>query len=650
MRRPSPNSRALRAAAACAVALALAPGCSSCWREEPPAPKPPAALAQLVEVAGSATLTRAGGVSPAAAGPLFAGDVLNTFAASRAVLRFSDGKEIEVGENTQFKLSEAPGEITVDIAQGVITSRVPTGVVRGLALAILTPFGISRVAAGGGEATLSVGAQGATLEVHTGEIVFVSKEGQSHLARGGEQLEVHLGTIRLVRAPAPEAATTAEPVEVQLRADRGRVLSKRPGEAGFSPVSAAQSAPDGTAFRIARGGRALLSSPGFKVRVAGPGDGQLVRARRESGRERFELAPPPGLSQVQLGVGAREVSLPGPAGPASLASDGEATITWLQERREVHGEVHAGRIALTYGGQAKSLKAGEQFDLGRTLAVRPRPRSSIALPPGKAVRVFGLRPLDVVLSWPATGEAPMRVEVASDPGFADVLVSGPVEGGALPIAAPLSGELHWRAFGADGQVAAVGHALFARELSLTASGQSPVSEVAETGLKASVYYQSALPAIRFAAASVAKAARYRLRVYRPGALDRPVVERASAEPQVTLEAGVLGEGSYLWRAAALDAHGRELSGGRMNKLEIAYDNAMTVLTIEQPAPGEVLEDRVRAKGVAPLGSRLFINGQRAPLDEKGRFDLYLPRALQVVFRVVLPSGAEGYWSRRLRAP
>jgi hypothetical protein len=57
---------------------------------------------------------------------------------------------------------------------------------------------------------------------------------------------------------------------------------------------------------------------------------------------------------------------------------------------------------------------------------------------------------------------------------------------------------------------------------------------------------------------------------------------------------------------------------------------------------------VGATGVAPLGSKLFINGKPAPLDGKGRFEVKLARASSLVFRLVSKDGTESYWIRKLR--
>ena len=86
----------------------------------------------------------------------------------------------------------------------------------------------------------------------------------------------------------------------------------------------------------------------------------------------------------------------------------------------------------------------------------------------------------------------------------------------------------------------------------------------------------------------------------------------------------------------------------MSRLELVYDNAVTSLVIGSPRPGEAVGRAVQALGVAPLGSKLYINGKPTRLDEKGRFAERVAGAPTLVFRLVDRSGRESYWIRRLR--
>ena len=58
----------------------------------------------------------------------------------------------------------------------------------------------------------------------------------------------------------------------------------------------------------------------------------------------------------------------------------------------------------------------------------------------------------------------------------------------------------------------------------------------------------------------------------------------------------------------------------MNSLEIAYDNAIVDLALREPSPYEKTHaGYIITRGEVQLGAKLFVNGKRADLDEKGRF-------------------------------
>src|SRR5206468_11932224 len=171
----------------------------------------------------------------------------------------------------------------------------------------------------------------------------------------------------------------------------------------------------------------------------------------------------------------------------------------------------------------------------------------------------------------------------------------------------------------------------------------PQNVVADTVEQTVVYFQSVLPALTFTFTSKPGAARYRLRGYRAGALDTPLVQRETPTTRCLLEAAALGEGHYLWHAVALDQKGRELGGGLMHKLDVVYENALNTLAIAAPKPGAPIHGaRIEVSGVAPLGSRLFVNGRATALDDKGRFQTQVERSPAVVFRLVQSNGSESY--------
>jgi hypothetical protein len=69
--------------------------------------------------------------------------------------------------------------------------------------------------------------------------------------------------------------------------------------------------------------------------------------------------------------------------------------------------------------------------------------------------------------------------------------------------------------------------------------------------------------------------------------------------------------------------GQALRGGRMNKLDLVYDNSVPELVVTSPRNGQLAAKRIRAVGVAPVGAQVSINGRPVALDRKNRFDTWV---------------------------
>src|SRR5439155_20261762 len=155
-------------------------------------------------------------------------------------------------------------------------------------LTVLTPFGITRVPSGRSEATIGVGADGMRIDVTVGKIAFVDASGQVTTAGPHESIDVKLGHVEVVRAPAP--AVPPEPLEVLLSSEIGPLLVRAPGEKHFARRRAAP-APAGTGFRLGTSaGRARMVAPGLRARFEAGAAGQVGEASRSDGGRRFGLA------------------------------------------------------------------------------------------------------------------------------------------------------------------------------------------------------------------------------------------------------------------------------------------------------------------------------------------------------------------------
>jgi hypothetical protein len=281
----------------------------------------------------------------------------------------------------------------------------------------------------------------------------------------------------------------------------------------------------------------------------------------------------------------------------------------------------------------------------------PPPRSALLLPPSTRLRVFGNELGRVSLSLPGAGKGrAAAVEVARDPGFKRPIFSGPARDAYVTVPAPARGDLYWRL---TGSAELAGHARFLPDRRRSQPLRRPHNLVSEGAERTTIYFQDAPPAVTLAFAATPGASHYRIRIQREDDPQRPLFDRTVAGPRYPVEPGLLGEGRYQWSAQPLDIEGLPLGQAgppRLNRLELAYDNALDALAIRLPLPDQRLAGKtVEVAGVAPLGARLFVNGTPAPLDDKGRFALKLGDAPRVlVFRLLGGDGTESYWIRSLR--
>jgi hypothetical protein len=620
----------------CGLALA-----SSCRRAAPPA-QPPRSVA--VEVTGEVFRGDAG--VPSTERTLSVGETLATGPDGHAVIRLPGGRQLELSPNARLRLREgAGGTMVVEVENGRVVSRTPAEA--GVTLDILTPFGITRVPSGRGEAVIAVGSGGTRIDVALGAVIFLDRDGKAVTAREHESLEVTMGRVQLLRPGESSTPENPAAVDVMLSAEQGPLLVRGPGEARFTPRRALPAAA-GTSFKVAAAGRARIVATGLRARL-GPGvTGVIGEATHDEKGLHAEVTLATGESIFIFDGTPAELVLPGPRGPLVVRVSAPTTLTVVAGPRGPRLGVLNGAAELVMGKAHQRLDAGLLAQVnGERLAVAPRPRADVILPATRGLRVYADALSEVTLSWPATLTRG-TVEVATDPEFKDLVLSGKASGSSVTVPAPARGELYWRV--TTDQRTVEGQARFAPDRRHSVLDlERPHNLVTEAGPVTTVYFQSTLPALTFTFNARPGALRYRLRVYRDEDLERPMVDRMVTGTRSAVDAALFAEGRYVWNALPVDRNGRELGGGRMNKLELVYDNVLTTLAIGTPKPGQpVSGPEVDAAGVAPLGTKLYINGKPAPLDDKGRFALRVGRTPAVVFRLIGPDGAERYWIRKLR--
>jgi ferric-dicitrate binding protein FerR (iron transport regulator) len=626
-----------------------------CDAPKPAPPPSPVIVATVVSRLAPVNIERGGKkVDAAPQASLFAGDLLSTGPGGGAVIRYVDGTQILVNENTRFRVNGAAGRLTLELEEGTVVSDART---EGGQVQVITRYGAAAILRGS-EVEFALSAQGGSMDVAFGEIRLVGADGGTTAVVAGQELAFDLGA----RPGAAGDAGSPDASVAEVSAGGGALAWKfgaakdaarvrPPGEKRFSSASAEPvEIGSGTQFEVRPRGSARLAGEGVELELDAKTRGTVGEAKREGAVDRFALTLTEGEGLLHFpGDAERVMTLTGRGRTVRLHAREEATVRIRQGARGTEVNVLVGQVEISGAeGEGQAVKPGQRADVGAAGVKINRPgKPVVVVPHSRRVRIYATKLGPVGLAVP-TADPPPRVEVSRNAKFEQPFLIGRAHDDVLAIEPPARGDVYWRALDAAGTVLARGHARFDRD-SARADLDNPKAEVAETGLKASVFFQGAPPAISFSFAPREGAKSYRVRVYRASDLKNPVAEKVVPEPRCAFEAGRLPEGDYLWHAAPVDANGTELAGGRMNKLEIVYDNSHTTLAIARPRPGEAsLGSVTPVRGVAPLGSKLYVNGKQAELDPKGRFSLDVRRADAVVFRLVAENGAESWWVRSLR--
>lgn len=578
-------------------------------------------VATLSGLEGGVTVTRDGKTAKAAAGPLYEGDVIDTDGTGHAILK-SGGREVELLSDSTFTVGKSLANLSLSAGE-LLFEELDGG-------EFSTEAGTARAAAGS-RVRLALRDGGTTFEVRRGTFeLFDLEDGGSSEVKAGSKYIVGKGVFELEDLPAPALPTPAAKPTLTLTPRGVVTLKPKSGPSAKLPAEGKTLDEVGT-FVVDKSGGLKAEVAGVVMQFDGASKGTLeplvgdpkARALLSSGGLRIFLK----AGQSVLLDGKKPVTLRAKTAMTALVSataagprvevlggDGEASLPDALPRNLVAGDV--------------ATPKGKGFDSGK------RATPVLVLPPNRNTRVFWGRPGDVQLQF---GAGDGELEVASDALFQNVLVSA-ADGESLVVPAPLKGTLFWRHAG-DAEATS---ARFERDE--TAGAVSAKSDtVAETGLKATVYFQGAVPTLTFTFPPKDGAANWRFRVYSVGDLKTALVDRRVSENRTVVDSGALKEGSYVWSAVSLDKSGVEAPGGRMNKMDIVFDNSVTRLVLTSPKDGERASNAV---GIAPLGSRLTLNGKSVALDDGGRFSTPVSGSV-LVFKLVTKDGAEAHWVRRV---
>lgn len=593
-----------------------------------PVPAEEGGVATLSRLTGTVDLERDGGSSRAAVGPVYEADVVVTGHASTALLQDDAGHSLELGEDTRFKVGSRLA--VVELLEGELKLS-DTG-----DWGVRTPYGSAQVTPGS-SGVFRVKDAGLTAEVLAGELVFFDVDAGRVDAKAGQRVVFLGGSVEFLDPVPPAPVAVASP---KLVVELGKPIVKRPGQSRFVPAQKTELLETGAAVTVPAGASARLEVPHATIRLAAGTSGISQGVRDDSGQSTLALEKVVGSLTV-LSDGQRSTGLE--VNGTQVHSSGESTVVVVPGGKKTRIDVRAGEAVVMVKGVPTTVRSGEAVLVdGVKATATTTPKPGLVVSGGGRVRVHG----DIKEVAVALPDERNRVQLSRDSDFAMPFVQGAV-GKQLTVPGGRPGPVFYRVLDPAGQPTKSGRVDFLADTASSRDTATRTDTVAETGQKATVFYQSRVPALTFAITAQPDVKAWQFQLSRASDLQHPVVARKLTEPKLVLEPGVLTEGEFLWVATPLDANGAPKSGGRMNKLSVVYDNARTSLLIEHPVSGERASPSTKAVGVAPRSAQLFINGKAVKVDESGRFSVPVGAVDAVVFRVVSPD-QEGFWVRKLR--
>lgn len=623
--------------------VALLVGCSS-GGGDAPTPPPDAGGASALEVTkkspatlraitGAVTLTRDGKSATATTGPLYEKDVVETSDQSNATLRFSNGREVELGENGRIEIGTTGDELVLNVGQGIVVSRVGEsgGAGDALGLTIDTPYGLVRVGSGG--VSLNVQANEASVDVLVGEVTLVGREGAA--------IPLEAGAGGTLSKRGASRTVTLEPLTIALTQTSGRIELKKKDAKAFAPVNPKKPPPlgPGDSLRATSGTAALTPEKSdAKVSLAPGAEVGIGESAKNQGVEELALELRKGQLQLSFPYGQKRVVKPGDGLTLTAPEGGVLTVTRGKNGLELSSVV--GDVIVQTEGGPVTVKGGQTATLGPSgVDAKDGSREALVLPSRLGLRLLHPGQERVALAWPGDDDKPYRLKVGLDAALEHPLIDGVVHHPFFNTVAPARGALFWKVFAGDEELAK-GSVSCAQE-KLSGELDELTNEVASSRPTTRIFFQDKPPSLTFTWKAPEKpAAEYLLKVYKAGALTTPIQEKRTTSTSAQLPP--IPEGSYQWDVTYLDASGTPIGTmGKLAALEVQYDNAVRSLVIKSPRNGDPAGAKISVNGVAPLGAKVTANNQPLSLDPKARFTGQvspLPGA-RVAFRVV-HQGAE----------
>jgi len=578
------------------------------------------------------------------------GDVVVTGDESHARLEFDGGNLVDIEANTSLVVRPKGGAATQFGAVLLSGSLHAVSGVKGLHLTIGTPFGMADL--GGKNAAFAVDSKGLSVLVGT---VTVQVGSNLKTVQAGQTLSID-GLV--VAVGAAQKTVTLSPMTFMLVANPLQVQVRRAGDTKWKAVKKQDVLNEGDAVRtraakdtklaVANNGQVALAHDTEMVvgRAEGTTDGQQHASYdMQVGEASIHLVGTPDApASHEVDVAGKRVKIETSAHDADVdvraAKDGDTRVV-----------VHEGRVTLADG---TIVKAGQAVNVknGVTGTVAPLADTQVQLKADTSAAIYFDQEIPAVnFTWAKSATAKTaRFELARDREFSKILVAEDVDRNSFVYDHIETGRFYWRVH--QGDASQKGTVLVDRE---SAQGDCPkckrVNVIDDTGEQTVVYFQKTVPALTLRWPPNSTAASFKVKVFVDGSFDDPLITQDTKEVQIELERGRLGEGKYYWLVSARDAAGAELKAGRMNSLEIAYDNAIVDFGLREPTPNEKTHaESLVSRGEVQLGAKLFVNGKRAEVDEKGRFrervDLHKGDN-EIVYHTIGTDGLDRFYVRHV---
>ena len=601
---------------------------------------------------------------------LFIDDIVSTGADGKATVMFAGGNRVELEANSSLVIHRGGGTLAEFGAELLSGHLQATAGKEGVHLIILSRGNAADLVTAGTLLDISV------------ERGFEVKMGSTDIVRGGKKQTVRAGKRFTLDGVISEMGGNLDGVISEMGGNldsldgttgapkkKAKILEVTPmvfvmlakpqqvqvmsaGQKTWHPAQKRTALKSGDRVRVKKGG--------ISTRVQFP-DESAVTLKGDSDVEFTEAnrSVEGSLAGYQLHAGGMTVSLRRQEGKniehtLDVAGAKVKVEPTLRDANVQVETTRAGANLWVRNGQAtvndRRLEAGSMVEIAKGAIVgevHPLAGTRIDIhQKGSTIIYYDKRVPALNFVWAEPSKKANVFEIGADRDFAQLICAENLSRGSYITDQLTAGKYYWRL---DKENSSRGVVQIMEESGSDCANCKRTNVIDDTGEKTVVYFQQALPALVLRWKEVDGAANYDLKVFSDGEFDKPLFAEKVKDVKRAFESGRFPEGKYYWLIAALDDMGREMATGRMNSLQIAYDNAITALVIRNPRQGAaVAGGKLTTTGEVELGSKVFVNGKRVEVDDAGRFSegvALKAGANQIIYRATSADGIERYYLR-----